>query len=154
MSSFTLERVVPATPAEVFDLSLDVGLHLRSQSSRTERVVAGPTQGMLDDGDEITWSARHFGIRFRLSSIVSDVDRPRSFRDRQTRGPFALFEHAHWFSPCAGGTLMRDEIEFRSPFGMLGRAVDALAMRRHLIRVITERNDAISAHFTERMPRG
>lgn len=43
--------------------------------------------------------------------------------------------------------VMRDTIDFRSPLGPLGRVVDAVAMRRHLIGVITERNDAISAHF-------
>lgn len=150
MTSFTLERAIPASPAEVFDLSLDVGLHLVSQSSRGERVAAGPTTGMLGEGDEITWSARHFGIRFRMASIVFDVDRPRSFRDRQTRGPFAAFAHTHEFLPHEGGTLMRDTIEFRSPFGPLGRLVDALVMRRHLIGVITERGDAIESHFSER----
>ncbi|MFD5215327.1 SRPBCC family protein [Microbacterium sp. NPDC058345] len=147
MSSFVLERLIPASPGEVFDASLDVELHVRSQGSRRERVVAGPTSGMLRDGDGITWSARHFGIRFRLASVVYDVDRPRRFRDRQTRGPFSSFVHTHEFLSDAEGTRMRDTIEFRSPFGPLGRIVDAAVMRRHLIGVISERNDAISAHF-------
>lgn len=148
MAQFTLERIVPASPAEVFDVSLDVGLHLSSQSSHGERVAGGPTSGMLREGDRITWSARHFGVRFRMTSLVYDLDRPHQFRDRQVRGPFAEFQHTHEFSAVAGGTLMRDEIVFRSPFWILGRAVDALIMRRHLIRVITERNDGISAHFS------
>jgi ligand-binding SRPBCC domain-containing protein len=147
MASFVLERLIPASPEAVFDLSLDVGLHLRSQSSRGERAVGGMTSGMLGDGDQVTWSARHFGIRFRMTSIVFDVDRPRRFRDRQMKGPFGAFLHTHEFSVADGGTLMRDTIEFRSPFGPLGRLVDAVVMRRHLIAVITERNDAISAHF-------
>lgn len=147
MASFALERTVPARPERVFDLSLDVGLHVASQSSRGERVVAGPTSGMLGEGDRITWSARHFGLRFRMASVVFDVDRPSRFRDRQTKGPFAEFVHTHEFIPDADGTLMRDTIEFRSPFGPLGRLVDAVVMRRHMIAVITERNDAISAHF-------
>lgn len=148
MASFTLERVIPASPETVFDLSLDVGLHLDSQSSRGERAVGGKTSGMLGEGDQVTWSARHFGIRFRMSSVVFDVDRPRRFRDRQTRGPFGAFLHTHEFLPDAGGTLMRDAIEFHSPFGPLGRLVDAVVMRRHLIAVITERNDGISAYFS------
>ncbi|MFE6735116.1 SRPBCC family protein [Microbacterium sp. NPDC057650] len=148
MARFVLERIVRATPAEVFDVSLDVGLHLSSQSSHGERVAGGPTSGMLGEGDRITWSARHFGVRFRMTSLVHDVDRPHRFRDRQVRGPFAEFQHTHEFLPVAGGTLMRDEIVFRSPFWILGRAVDALIMRSHLIRVITERNDGITAHFS------
>jgi len=147
MPSFTLERVISASPEQVFDLSLDVGLHLASQRSHGERVASGRTSGRLKEGEQITWSARHFGVRFRMTSVVFDVDRPRRFRDRQVRGPFGSFLHTHEFEPVDGGTLMRDTIRFRSPFGPLGRLVDAVVMRRHLIRVITERNDAISAHF-------
>lgn len=147
MASFILERIIPASPEAVFDLSLDVGLHLASQSSRGERAVGAVTAGTLGEGDQVTWSARHFGIRFRMTSIVFDVDRPRRFRDRQTKGPFGAFRHTHEFEPTEDGTLMRDTIEFHSPFGPLGRLVDAVVMRRHLIGVITERNDAISAHF-------
>ena len=147
MPSFTLERVISASTEQVFDLSLDVGLHLASQRSHGERVASGRTSGRLKEGEQITWSARHFGVRFRMTSVVFDVDHPRRFRDRQVRGPFGSFLHTHEFEPVDGGTLMRDTIRFRSPFGPLGRLVDAVVMRRHLIRVITERNDAISAHF-------
>lgn len=147
MPSFTLERIIPAPPTEVFDLSLDVGLHLVSQSAHGERVASGRTSGRLEEGEQITWSARHFGLRFRMTSLVFDVERPRRFRDRQVRGPFGSFLHTHEFEPVDAGTLMRDTIEFRSPFGPLGRLVDAAVMRRHLIHVITERNDGISAHF-------
>lgn len=147
MPSFTLERMVPASPNEVFDLSLDVGLHVTSQLSHGERVASGRTSGLLEDGEQITWSARHFGLRFRMTSLVFDVERPHRFRDRQVRGPFGSFLHTHEFEPLGDMTLMRDTIEFRSPVGPVGRLVDALVMRRHLIRVITERNDAISGHF-------
>jgi len=147
MPSFTLERVIPAPPGDVFDVSLDVGLHLMSQRSHGERVASGRTSGRLAEGEQVTWSARHFGLRFRMTSLVFDVERPRRFRDRQVRGPFRSFLHIHEFEPLDGGTLMRDTIDFRSPLGPLGRVVDAVAMRRHLIRVITERNDALSAHF-------
>ncbi|GAB6859272.1 SRPBCC family protein [Microbacterium xylanilyticum] len=61
-----------------------------------------------------------------------------------SRGPFAAFRHRHTFTPAPDGTLMRDEIDFRSPLGPLGRLVDALVMRRHLIRLIEQRNDALA----------
>lgn len=148
MPSFTLERAIPAPPGDVFDVSLDVGLHLMSQRSHGERVASGRTSGRFADGEQVTWSARHFGLRFRMTSLVFDVERPRRFRDRQVRGPFGSFLHTHEFEPLDGGTLMRDTIDFRSPFGPIGRMVDVSVMRRHLIGVITERNDAISEHFS------
>ncbi|MBS1674413.1 MAG: SRPBCC family protein [Actinobacteria bacterium] len=152
MGSFVLERTIAAPVELVFALSLDVGVHVDSMTTHAERIVDGVRAGRMADGDTVTWSARHFGIRFRMTSLVFDVDAPHTFSDRQVRGPFAVFRHRHSFAPVAvadatggRGTLMRDEIEFRSPFGPLGRLVDVLVMRRHLIRLIEQRNDTLAA---------
>jgi ligand-binding SRPBCC domain-containing protein len=145
MGSFVLERTIAAPVERVFALSLDVGVHVESMTAHAERIVGGVGEGRMAEGDTVTWSARHFGIRFRMTSVVFDVDAPRAFSDRQIRGPFAAFRHRHTFAPAPGGTRMRDEIEFRSPFGPLGRLVDALVMRRHLIRLIEQRNDTLAA---------
>lgn len=145
MPSFTLERIVPAPVERVFALSLDVGVHVESMSAHDERIVDGTGSGRMGEGDTVTWDARHFGIRFRMTSVVYDVDEPHAFSDRQLRGPFAEFRHRHTFEPVAAGTLLRDEIVFRSPFGALGRLVDATIMRRHLIRLIEQRNDTLTA---------
>ena len=149
MASFVLERIIPAPIERVFALSLDVGVHVESMAAHDERIVAGTGAetgaGRMGEGDTVTWDARHFGIRFRMTSLVFDVDEPRAFSDRQIRGPFAAFRHVHTFDVVPAGTLMRDEIEFRSPFGPLGRLVDALVMRRHLILLIQQRNDTLAA---------
>ncbi|WP_439902130.1 SRPBCC family protein [Microbacterium azadirachtae] len=145
MGSFVLERTIAAPVERVFALSLDVGVHVDSMSAHAERIVGGVGEGSMAEGDTVTWSARHFGMRFRMTSIVFDVDRPRAFSDRQLRGPFAAFRHRHTFAPVPEGTLMRDEIDFRSPLGPVGRLVDALVMRRHLVRLIQQRNDTLAA---------
>jgi len=155
MGSFVLERTIAAPVERVFALSLDVGVHVDSMTAHDERIADGVRSGRMAEGDTVTWDARHFGIRFRMTSLVFDVDEPRAFSDRQLRGPFAEFRHRHTFepNPTPGtpdepgehATLMRDEIVFRSPFGPVGRIVDALVMRRHLIRLIQQRNDMIAA---------
>ena len=99
MGSFVLERTIAAPVERVFALSLDVGVHVESMSAHAERIVGGVGEGSMAEGDTVTWSARHFGMRFRMTSIVFDVDRPRAFSDRQLRGPFAAFRHRHTFAP-------------------------------------------------------
>ncbi|MFB7843009.1 SRPBCC family protein [Microbacterium sp. NPDC056052] len=152
MGSFVLERTIAAPVERVFALSLDVGVHVDSMAAHDERIADGVRAGRMAEGDTVTWDARHFGIRFRMTSLVFDVDAPHAFSDRQIRGPFAEFRHRHTFSsvpadsaPGEHGTLMRDEIVFRSPFGPIGRIVDALVMRRHLVRLIEQRNDMLAA---------
>jgi ligand-binding SRPBCC domain-containing protein len=145
MAEFVLERIIRATPAAVFAASLDPALHVESMARYGETMVAGPAGGAFTEGSTVTWRARHFGIPFHLSSIVFDIDPPRRFCDRQMKGPFGAFHHEHEFLEHPKGTLMRDTVTFRSPFGPIGRIVDRLFMREYMRRLIDERGDVLQA---------
>ncbi|WP_307359057.1 SRPBCC family protein [Microbacterium murale] len=145
MAQFTLERVIRATPAEVFGAALDPGLHVESMARYGEIMVKGPAGGAFNEGSSVTWRARHFGLPFHLTSIVFDIDPPRRFCDRQTKGPFAAFHHEHVFEEHPEGTLMRDTVTFRSPFGPIGSLVDRLFMGEYMRRLIDERNEVLAA---------
>lgn len=140
MVEFTLERMIRATPAAVFTASLDPALHVESMARYGETMVTGPEGGVFTEGSTVTWRARHFGVPFRLTSMVFDIDPPHRFRDRQVKGPFRDFLHEHAFEEHSDGTLMRDTITFRSPFGPIGALVDRAFMRTYLRRLIDERN--------------
>jgi ligand-binding SRPBCC domain-containing protein len=140
MASFTLERVVRAEPAGVFAASLDPALHIESMARHDETMIAGPSDGVFTEGSTVTWRARHFGIPFRLTSVVFGIDAPHAFRDRQVEGPFRDFLHEHEFLEHPDGTLMRDTVSFRSPFGPIGALVDRLFMRAYMQQLIDERN--------------
>lgn len=139
---FTLVNLVHAPPETVFDLSLDVDLHLRSMAAWRERVVGSPASP-LGLQDEVTWKARHFGLPFTMTSRIAELDRPRRFVDEQVRGPFALFRHEHLFEPADGGTRMTDHVAFDAPLGPLGDLVETIVLRRHLLHLIEVRNEAL-----------
>lgn len=145
MSEFVLERVIDAPRATVFAVALDPGLHLRSMARYGETMVEAPAGGVFSEGSTVTWRARHFGIPFRLRSVVYDVDPPRGFRDRQLSGPFGSFWHEHVFEEHPRGTLMRDTIRFHSPFGPIGQLVDRLFLREYMRRLIEQRNAQLAA---------
>lgn len=147
MAQFVLETVIAAPVAAVFAASLDPELHVRSMAAHGETMVETPAGGAFTEGSTVTWRARHFGIPFRLRSQVFDIDPPRGFRDRQIAGPFGSFLHVHAFAEHPRGTLMRDVVTFHSPFGPIGRAVDALFLREYMRRVIAERNRTLVAEL-------
>lgn len=144
MAAFVLERVIAAPPSAVFAASLDPGLHVRSMARYGETMVEAPAGGAFTEGSTVTWRARHFGIPFRLRPVVFDIDPPHGFSDRQLSGPFGDFLHEHVFEEHPRGTLMRDTITFRSPFGPIGPIVDRLFMREYMRRLISERNDLLA----------
>jgi ligand-binding SRPBCC domain-containing protein len=144
----TFERVtvIDAPTEVVFDLSLNIDAHVASMGASGERAVAGVTSGQIGVGEEVTWSARHLGRRWRMTSKVAELDRPTRFVDCQTRGPFARFRHEHRFEALPGGrTRMVDDISFDAPFGPVGRLAERMVLGRYLPQLIEERNRYLKA---------
>lgn len=152
MSRFELATLVLAPPGPVFDLSLSVELHLGSMRGAREQAVAGVTSGHLVLGDTVTWRARHFGVPWRLTSVISAYERPSFFVDEQVRGPFRHWHHAHTFEATlengTEATLMRDVVDFSAPAGPLGAVAELLVLRRYMTALVLRRN-AYLKHIAE-----
>lgn len=118
---------------------------MRSTAVSGELAVPGVTSGLLGPGDQVTWSARHFVIRQRLTSRITVYDRPHHFRDSMVQGAFARFDHDHTFEPVGDGTRMVDEFDFASRLGPLGRLVDRLVLTEYMRRLLIERAATVKA---------
>ena len=138
-ASFVCRTESSLPPERLFDLARSIDVHVESQKGSGERAVAGVTSGLIGEGQEVTWRARHFGIPLTMTSRVTQVDFPRSFTDEQVRGPFKSFRHVHEFEATPGGCIMTDRVEFAAPFGLLGRAAGKLVLRPYLQRLIRDR---------------
>ena len=140
MPVIVLRTRVAAPPSRCFDLARDVDLHQRSTAASQERAVGGVTSGSLKAGDEVTWEAKHFGLRQRLTSRITEFDPPNRFVDEMVRGAFARFRHEHQFLSVPDGTDMVDIFDYTSPLGPLGRLADGLFLRRYMMRLLRARN--------------
>ncbi len=151
MTEIEVVTPIDAPPDVCFDLALDVDFHAASLASTDERIVAGPPGRLLALGDEVTFEGRHLGVRQRLSARVVAFDRPRHFRDVMTRGAFRSLVHDHHFEAVGAGTRMVDRVRFAAPGGLLGVVVERAVLRRHLVRILTERGQALKRE-AERRP--
>ncbi|MFB9652363.1 SRPBCC family protein [Pseudarthrobacter oxydans] len=138
-ASFVCRTESSLPPERLFDLARSIDVHVESQKGSGERAVAGVTSGLIGEGQEVTWRARHFGLPLTMTSRVTQVDFPRSFTDEQVRGPFRSFRHVHEFEAAPGGCIMTDRVEFAAPFGLLGSAAGKLVLRPYLQRLIRDR---------------
>ncbi|HVV14498.1 SRPBCC family protein [Amycolatopsis sp.] len=146
MTLFEVSTAIAAAPRRVFDVSLEVETHTASMGGSGERAIAGVTSGRLRLGDTVTWEARYFGLRWRLTSLISACDPPGYFVDEQVKGPFKRWRHAHHFEPDGhGGTVMRDIVEFAAPLGPLGAVAEVVALNRYLPALIRLRNEHVRA---------
>ncbi len=143
MPTIHLETFIRAPVEICFDLSRDVDVHMASTSITNERAIAGVTSGMLQLGDEVTWEATHLFVRQRLTSRITAFERPRMFTDEMQRGAFKHLRHKHTFEARESSTLMIDELDFASPFSVIGNIVDWLFLENYLKRFLILHNDYI-----------
>lgn len=131
---------IQARPEEVFDLELDMNAHAASLAASGETATTSTGRPQLGLGDEVTITARHLGRRWRMTSRVTEFDRPCRFVDEQVQGPFAVMRHEHLFaSDAAGGTVMTDRMTFAAPLGPLGWVVSRAVLARYLRRLLVTR---------------
>jgi len=108
-------------------------------------LTAGPIR--LAPGARIDYRLCLHGIPVRWTSEIVRWEPPHLFEDVQLAGPYSQWRHAHRFAAAGGGTAMTDLVHYALPFGLLGRAVHSLLVRRDVERIFDYRYDRIRERF-------
>ena len=145
MPTITIQTTINAPAETCFDLARDIELHCSTTSRTKERAIAGVTAGKINLDESVTFEAVHFCIRQRLTSRITEFDRPHYFVDKMTAGAFKSLKHRHEFKTVGTGTLMTDTLTWVSPFGILGVLFDKVLLERHMRNFIIERNTNLKA---------
>jgi ligand-binding SRPBCC domain-containing protein len=151
MISFERVSTIPLDAQDTFDLELDIDAHVGSMAASGERAIAGVTSGVIGLGETVTWRARHFGITWTMTTLISEWDPPHRFVDLQQRGPFKEFVHEHTFEPGTDGTVVTDHVRFAAPLGPLGWIAEQLVLKHYVPRLIDARNDFMIAEAARRV---
>jgi ligand-binding SRPBCC domain-containing protein len=143
MPSIHLTTFIHAPVDRVFDLSRSVSLHKISMVDTDEKAVAGITAGLINEGETVTWQARHLFKTRRFTSKITSMTRPYHFTDEMINGDFKSFRHEHHFKSTANGTIMIDMINFESPYGFIGKMVNSFYLKNYIEKFLLIRNAVI-----------
>lgn len=143
MPVIELRTEIAACREIVFDLSRSIVVHMHSAEDTGEVAVAGVTEGLIGMGGQVTWEARHFGVKQRLAVEITRFQRPEHFQDRMISGAFKSMKHDHWFAESGTHTIMTDRFEFESPLGLLGKMVDRWVLTAYMTRFLEKRNSIL-----------
>jgi ligand-binding SRPBCC domain-containing protein len=136
MPTITIETLIAAPLGRVFDLARSIDLHLASNRSSSERVIAGRASGLVKVGDEVTWEAVHFGVKQRLQVRIVACEKHHYFEDVMLSGAFKSMRHRHAFHSDQGSTVMTDEFCFEAPMGIFGKLAEILFLEAYMRRFI------------------
>jgi ligand-binding SRPBCC domain-containing protein len=102
----------------------------------------------INEGMQIDYTVRPlWGIKVRWQTVISHVNKPFRFTDKQAIGPYRLWEHTHTFQPCDGGIVMHDHVNYQLPFGWFGRIFNRLVVRRKIREIFDYRRVTLDNLF-------
>ena len=146
MSSIHLTTFISAPIDRVFDLSRSINLHKISTAHTHEKAIAGVVTGLINEGESVTWQAKHLFKERKFTSKITAMTRPDSFIDEMTAGDFKSFRHEHHFKATDNGTIMIDVVEMESPYGIIGQLVNKFFLKNYIEQLLLKRNEVIKEY--------
>jgi len=143
MTTLTIITDISAGIEKCFDLARSIDVLLNSMSKSKERAIAGRLIGLCEAGDTITWEALHFGMKQKLTSEITKMNRPVFFEDSMMKGAFKSMRHEHHFREMNGKTIMTDVFIYETPFGIFGKFFNLLILKNYMKNLIEQRNQTI-----------
>lgn len=138
-----LETRINAPIYRCFDLARSIDLHKLSTGNTQEQAIAGTTTGLIGLNETVIWRAKHFGVWQKLTSKITEFERPYLFTDEMLEGAFKSIYHKHLFRQEGNITIMTDNFHFKSPLGILGSIANKLFLTKYLTELLSERNKMI-----------
>ena len=89
----------------------------------------------MREGAVIDYRLRLFGVPLRWQP-------PIGFVDEQVRGPYRVWEHAHWFRDDGGATTIEDVVRYELPVAPFGEIFHPL-VRLQFERIFRFRRSAV-----------
>lgn len=109
--------------------------------------IVGMSTPELHEGTLIEYRLRVHGFPVRWTTRIEEWNPGIRFVDTQLRGPYALWHHTHAFEAKDGGTLMKDRVRFRLPFGRPGDLFGSWLVKKDVRAIFDFRRKTIESHF-------
>jgi len=89
------------------------------------------------------------GIKTTWVTEITHVDEGRYFVDEQRFGPYALWHHKHFIREIEGGVEMEDIVDYKLPFGFIGRLAHPFLVKPKLKEIFEYRKAKLKGLFGE-----
>ena len=103
----------------------------------------------IQEGTKLNYRLSLHGFPVSWQSKITDWKPNHKFSDIQLKGPYSHWYHTHEFEEKNGGTLIKDRVLYKVPFGIPGDLVAAKWIRKDLEKIFNYRYkiiDTLLAH--------
>ena len=103
----------------------------------------------MKQGAVIDYTIKLFKIPIHWRTLITSYEPPYMFVDEQVKGPYTFWHHTHIFKEIDEGVEIQDKVIYAIPFGIIGRILHFLWIKRDLIKIFEHRKKIIEQSFTK-----
>ena len=112
--------------------------------------ILTPSPIDMKEGALIDYTVSIMFIPIRWRTLITKFSPPNLFIDQQIKGPYSMWHHTHIFEKISKNeTLIKDKVVYGVPFGIIGRLVHYLYIKRDLKKIFTYRKNKIEQIFND-----
>lgn len=141
---------LPISVDEAWDfLSDPKNLAVITPPSMGFEIISGSEKKMYP-GQIIQYYVRPLlGIKTEWITEITYVKEKTYFVDEQRYGPYKMWHHKHFLKEIPGGVEMEDIIDYRMPYGILGKWIHPLIIKPKLDKIFEFRRKKLIELFGE-----
>jgi ligand-binding SRPBCC domain-containing protein len=142
------QQIVPAALDEVWAyFATPANLNEMTPPDMNFEIIRGGEESMYP-GQLIEYRVQFMPLfKSRWLTEIAHVQAKRFFVDEQRIGPYSFWYHEHNFAVVETGTLIRDQVTYVLPFGLLGEIVHHVWVRPRLNAIFDLRREKIKTLF-------
>ena len=118
--------------------------------SKMKFKILTPSPIEMKEGALIDYTVNIFGFPIRWRTLITDYKPVHMFVDQQLKGPYSMWHHTHFFERLSDEeTLIKDIVIYAVPFGVIGKLVHSLYIKRDLNAIFDFRSQKIREIFND-----
>tara|TARA_B100001287_G_scaffold273953_1_gene278361 strand:- start:1440 stop:1895 length:456 start_codon:yes stop_codon:yes gene_type:complete len=87
------------------------------------------------------------GIKMNWVTEITHIKDKKYFVDEQRKGPYKMWHHEHILLETDNGIIMKDIISYIPPFGILGKILNKLFIKRQVSEIFNYRTEVLKKIF-------
>ena len=149
MHQFKAEQILPISKEKAWDFfSSPKNLSLITPPEMDFKIISELIGDDIFEGMKIDYTVRPIlGIAVHWQTEICEVNNQNYFVDKQSKGPYNIWEHRHTFTEVNGGILMQDVVNYKLPLGIVGRILNTIVVKRKINIIFEYRKKVLNTLF-------
>lgn len=146
---YNAEQFLPISILNAWDFFSDAkNLSVITPPELDFKILTYPDSKEIYKGLLIDYTVKPlFGIPVHWQTEIFRMEKPDLFADRQLKGPYKMWEHTHAFIEKKNGILMKDQVIYQLPFGILGSIAHSLLVKKKIEKIFIYRKNVLKKIF-------